>query len=380
MRPTVIVMSERRYRRQNSRFQNPELEIVWAAAGPLDIAQKMALLERLAEETAQSFLTTSAGARETRAVVALCECRSLLGHSPSVGEYERERQLNPQYGWPPEATVRRWLGAGSWNKALERAGLNAIAGGDVIVRQRLGSAFSTDEAILALQLCAHDLGAVPTWHELYFWSNRPDVMAMPGRRPRSIQVYIRLFDSYPLALKAAGLCGEGTAAVSSRGVFRTVGRYAYEDFLNAICEVASRIGHPPARGEYRRERRQIEDESLAAGAPRTIPGEDVIARAFGGDWSAAIVAAGLADVATARLSRPPRYTDEELIETLREAREEIGDLTSTGFKKWRVQTIAEAEAAGTPRYIPSFELIRQRFKTWNAALEAAFPSPSTDAE
>lgn len=374
-------MSERRYRRQNSRFQNSELEIVWAAIGALDIAQKMALLEGLAEETAQSFLTTSAGARETRAVVALCECRSLLGHSPSVSEYERERQSNPQYGWPPEATVRRWVGAGSWNKALERAGLNAIAGGDVIVRQRLGAAFSTDEAILALQLCAKDLGAPPTHHELFRWCKRPDVMALPGRRPLSIQVYIRLFKSYVKALEAAGLCGDGIAAVSAHGVFRTVGGWDHEDFLKALCEVASRIGHPPARSEYRRERRRIEDESLEAGAPRTIPGEDAIARAFGGDWSAAIVAAGLADAATARMTRPPRYTDEDLIGTLQEAREAIRDpFTSTAFKQWRVRSIAEAKAAGTPRYIPSFEQIRNRFKTWNAALEAAFPSSSTGAE
>ena len=372
-------MSTRRYGKQNSPFKNTDLDVVWAAINMLDVTDRMRILEALAQETATAFISWSASARETRAVVSLYECRSLIGHSPSVGEYERERLAAPSNGWPPEVTVRRWLGAGSWNKALDRAGLDPVAGGDVIMKLVLGNAFTADEAILALRQCAGDLGGgAPTHHELIRWAHSPEVMSRPGRRPLAPQVYIRLFGSYLQALEAAGLCGD-SHAVSAHGSFRMIGGYTLEDLLDALREVATRIGHAPTRSEYRRERRAIEKESHAAGAPRTIAGEDAIARAFGGDWSAAIVAAGLADAAGARMVRPPRYTDEEILETLREARREVGDpFTSSVFRVWRPRRIAEAEAAGTPRYIPSFELVRSRFGTWTAAMALAFPAPSVE--
>jgi len=52
--------------------------------------------------------------------------------------------------------------------------------------------FQPDEIYDALRDCRDALGHVPVWTEYQAWAHRPDVRALPGRRPRSHRPFGRL--------------------------------------------------------------------------------------------------------------------------------------------------------------------------------------------
>ena len=152
-----------RNRRPYGRFGDPAAEVVWGAIEVLDEASKHAVLRALGDRLAvDPLLVSGHQAREARAVSALQEARDLLGRSPSVREYVELREVGGERDWPREAQVRRWLG-GSWNRALERAGMDVAPSADVVVREQVGSAFGKEEVVAALRACAESLGRVPTF-------------------------------------------------------------------------------------------------------------------------------------------------------------------------------------------------------------------------
>lgn len=111
--------------------------------------------------------------------------------SVSEPEFARLRGEHPEFGWPAESCVRRWLGGGSWNNALRRARLDAVEDGDGFAVVK-GRAFDWDEVAEAVRTCrdalcgpnydrAKDFGL----HAYLAWAGRPNILHLPGRRPRS---------------------------------------------------------------------------------------------------------------------------------------------------------------------------------------------------
>src|SRR5690348_144100 len=129
-------------------FTQPSARAVWAAICVLDIALQWEVLRELQARLAAPDLLPDA--RVARAVLALKEAADAVGGSPCESEYEELRTGDyRRAGWPSSHTVRRAI-AGTWNECLARAGLEAVADGDVIVRE-LGSSFTQDEVKEALQ-------------------------------------------------------------------------------------------------------------------------------------------------------------------------------------------------------------------------------------
>jgi hypothetical protein len=175
---------------RGQRFSDPQCNVVWAAIRALDEAAKHDLLFRLGEHLALSETDRDGpqATREARAVAALREAWSLHareGDTSSTGLpvaiYRALRSEHPERSWPPDGSIRRWLG-GNWNDALRRAGLDALPEAEVTMRP-LGSALSKQEAVAAVQACAKDLGEVPTFSRYVGWVRRPDVRRREGRRP-----------------------------------------------------------------------------------------------------------------------------------------------------------------------------------------------------
>jgi hypothetical protein len=99
---------------------------VWAAFMELDLALQHDLLRELQELLAVPEGSRSiSGTRIARAIAALREAADELGHSPSVKDFRRLRFEHPERRWPPESSIRVWLGSGRWNGSLSRAGLEA---------------------------------------------------------------------------------------------------------------------------------------------------------------------------------------------------------------------------------------------------------------
>src|SRR5437879_162621 len=105
---------------RTKKFVSPEAEIVWPAIRALDEAAKHELLALLGQPLALAeHDRTPQGERIARAVAALREAHDLYraegGDGPLTVEiFRRLRVEHPQAGWPPDASIRRWLG-GSWN-------------------------------------------------------------------------------------------------------------------------------------------------------------------------------------------------------------------------------------------------------------------------
>jgi hypothetical protein len=113
---------------RTKKFVSPEAEIVWPAIKALDEASKHELLGRLGDHLAVAEDDrTPQGQRIARAVGALREAHRLFEAEGNQGPltvevFRRLRVEHPEAGWPPDSSIRRWLG-GSWNDALRRARL-----------------------------------------------------------------------------------------------------------------------------------------------------------------------------------------------------------------------------------------------------------------
>jgi hypothetical protein len=367
-------------------FADPSARMVWAAICILEEAAQHEILAALRERLAL------AGERETphdvriaRAVAALREASDLLelGENLSVERYKRIREQHEDFGWPPEGSIRRWLG-GSWNDALGRAGLEAVPDGDVTT-YRLGSAITRDEVIAAVQACAREGDSVPTLSQYVFWAKQPAVRRRPGRRPLSQSAFDRLFGGWLPALIAAGLVdAEAPARAPSPGPgqVRPSGyRFTREQIRAALREIAELVGRSPRTAEYHRERARLLQAQDASGRPvRALPSYNVINDRYE-TWDDALVDAGLEPLGGrgTKSSEPrerrtsKRISDEEILDVLREAHTTVGDPFTTGaYTAWRAEQLKIDRANGRLRRLPIWGTISLRFGSWAAARQAAF--------
>lgn len=263
------------------RFRDPAAQVVWAALCTLEEAAQHELLTALQQRLAfpEERLSPHA-ARVARGVAALREVAALVGRSPSVGEYRRLRDQNPERRWPDDSSVRQWLG-GNWNDALTEAGLDALP--DPIAHHpERGPHFSDEELLAAIRECANDLGQ--PIQELSFqrylcWARSSRVRKRPGRRPQGQLPYER-FDGWTKAKAAAlGVEDMDLAGAGGRGY-----RYTEEQVFTAADEISRRLGRPgafPGQTEWVKERRRILVAEERAGKPRrAIPGKEAVRRVF----------------------------------------------------------------------------------------------------
>jgi MoxR-like ATPase len=167
-------------------FADPSARLVWAAICTLEEAAQHEVLRALRERLAlANDRDTPQAVRVARAVADLREASELLepDEQLSVEVFKRVPKTTPDWRWPPESSIRRWLG-GSWNDALRRAGLDAVPHGDALT-YHLGSAISRHEAITAVKQCADERGYVPSLSQYVFWAKQPAVRRRAGRRPAS---------------------------------------------------------------------------------------------------------------------------------------------------------------------------------------------------
>jgi hypothetical protein len=137
------------------RFNDMRLDFIWAGIETLDTALQHALLHELATVHARSALSPRSDADKVRAgVFKLRDVAEILGHSPTIHEYEKCRAAIPELDLPANGTVRRWLG-GNWNACLARALLDTVTDGDEALRPiGLNQRFEDGEILDAVRECA----------------------------------------------------------------------------------------------------------------------------------------------------------------------------------------------------------------------------------
>jgi hypothetical protein len=189
-----------------------DARVVYAGFLVLDRADQHAFADALLRELTSRQPRDTPSRRMTEAIRSLREATHTLGEPPTIRQFETLRREHPEWGWPPSSTIRRWLGARAWDEALRLAGLPTPLPGDAL-EPELGPAFTTREAIEALQQCTQDLGRLPSFNEYHAWAHRTDVIGRPGRRPLSEGPFCRLFGSFQLAIVAAGLAEDARSAV-----------------------------------------------------------------------------------------------------------------------------------------------------------------------
>lgn len=377
------------------------LRAVMAAIDQLDPAKQHALLKTIQIDLQLGDLVpNSASSKLQRAIAALVEASALNGDEPlSRDRFIALRLAHGKKGeWPDDNSIRRWLGASTWNDALRRARLTATPDGDAIVRQ-LGPHYKQEEIDQALRDCTRDRGVPPSFDAYIAWARRPDVQALPGRRPMSQSPFDR-YGGFLSCLESAGLidrtgsqasCGANLALQDREGSSALIRSAAYfvpeEQLREALHEVTTRLSHSPRVTEYARERRAIYEETSAAGRPRAIPSYNTFHRRHGDlTWDEILMHYGLDPLGgrhTGKKTGPKGPTGEqldreEMLIVLREAWEaHERKLTVAAFRKWRVEQTLRDRAAGIIRRIPEYTSYLAYFGSWEKALQAA-ASPAVD--
>lgn len=365
-------------------FADSSAQMVWAAICALEEGAQHDVLRSLRERLAVSGeRSTPHEVRVARAVAALREAADLcdVGEHLSIQVFKRLREERAEFGWPPESSVRRWLG-GSWNDALRRAGLDAVPDGDVVT-YRLGSAITHEEAIAAVRACAEELGGVPTLSQYVFWAKRPEVRRRCGRRPNSQGPFDRLFGGWLNALVTAGLVDADAPARTpnlTAGQVRPSGyRFTTEQIRQSLRDVAERVGRPPRTSDYQRERAAMLAEAEVTGRPRAIASYNVINDRYV-CWDDALIDAGLEPLGGRGTQNSPprerrssrRISDAEILAVLREAYDAVGTpFTTAAYTGWRAEQDARNRAARRLRRLPAWGTISERFGGWSAACEQA---------
>jgi hypothetical protein len=377
------------------RFSDPTLEPIWAAIEILDEAAKHELLDYIQERLAVAGSENRAPrSRTARLVRALREAaKVLVKEDPeaelSVETYRRLRSGNPDYDWPSDGSIRRWV-AGSWNDALRRARLPGVSNGDAVIAPK-GPRFEPDEMLAAVRQCAEELDRpLPGVEDYLAWARRPDVRNRPGRRPLSPTPFGRCFSSWPDVLRGAGLLeGDALAPKSTRLAPVSGFGYTTDDLHRALRTVADRVGGSPRTAVYQRERGAILSEREASGEPPApFPSLAPLFDRYE-CWDDALVDAGLEPLggrATGclgprQIRRTKRVSDEAIFAVLREAYEAIGEpFTTTAYTDWREEEILRDRARRCFRRIPTYPTISQRFGYWATACELAFAEPSEEED
>lgn len=355
-------------------FTSPLSFQVWAALMTLEVSLQFELLRELATRFAMAVLgPTTRDDRVRKAVVDLHIAADIYGHSPSVKEYRRLCEEQPELKLTPEGTIRRWLGGG-WNDCLRLSGLDTVSDGDFAARPS-GTTyrFPAEDVYQAVRDCTVDLGHAPSWSEYFAWVDRPDVQERPGRRPRSNHPFERL-GGFRTVLVAAGVLDEEETRLGVDGRLLPL-RYAYtrDDFIRALASFAASEGPPLRQARYTRWRETVHREARARGELVALPAADTI-RAFFGSRNAALEAAGLPPVEARQPSftgkKRPSYAREEKIDWLQQAWAEIGEpFTSVAYEnRRRARTDAGLEPG------PSLTSLAGTFGTWGEAARHARPA------
>lgn len=271
------------------------------------------------------------------------------------------------------------------------AKLQPVFDGDALVEE-LGPKFTREEILTALREYAdEDVEKIPTVRAFLAWARRPDVLARPGRRPRSLGPIQRAFpDGWPQALAAAGLIatddaptdGDHNGRGSSWGVARPAWGTGYktEHVRDALRECARAIGRSPKMGEYQawREDRFIQrrEEGLL---PRAIPSSSLIQNRYD-TWDDALVDAGLEPARgrshpTRTGNYPPRrkrITDEQIFAAICEAYEKVGNpFTVTAYSKWRKDKEVALRRRRKLDKVPSYHVMHERFGSFEETVRLA---------
>ena len=300
-------------------FSDPAAAVVWAGLMVLDVALQHEFLACLRDRLAVPGLVGGTHAvRIQRLVAAVREAEGLLvaaagadpgfdpTNPPALTEdaYTDIRKDHPEYGWPPASSMRNWV-QGGWNDVLRRAGVKPVEGGDALFVS--SSAEYTWEEVAAAFVAFRDElvqkgHPAPTdfsLRDLLNWAKRPDVLARPGRRPRSQSPFDK-FGGF-LAAKAAALAGapapsetrDGARAARS-GHLRPASGYGYTDaqLKTAVDEVVAFLGRVPRATEFTNGRRDILKAEAKRGlAKRPFPSYPKLIDRWT-PWDAALVACG----------------------------------------------------------------------------------------
>lgn len=373
-------------------FADPAAGVIWAGFLTLSESLKHQLLAALQEHLAiAGDRSTPEGVRVARAVGALHEARDLLNRSQprsrlTQDAYEALRGEHPEHGWPPESSLRRWLGGAdgsSWNTALRRAGLECAPESEVLVA-RLGGAFTRDEAVSAVRMFIEDFDYAPGMREYIRWAKQPGIKRRPGRRPLSQVAFDRLFQGGwdEVIREAVNVApGDPSPVVYNGGSARPAGAtWSREVRREALCACAKQTGRSPRCSEYMSWRdRMNRDRAEQKLPPLPLPSYSSYHTHYG-SWDEALVAAGLEPLGgSATRSNPAgprvskrRVSDEELLDLLRRAYADKGSpFTTLAYTAWVDERKAADRAAGRrPRY-SSYATIITRFGRWSAACELA---------
>jgi hypothetical protein len=308
-------------------------------------------------------------------IAAAQACARDLGHGPSMPEFFHW-VLRPDVQARPGRRPRSYQpfkNFGGFPAVLVAAGVRHDDGDDRAPRPSGTSyRFSRIELFEAVREAASDLGRPPSMPEFFQWVKRPNVLARPGRRPRSYHPFERL-GGFQAVLVAAGVIREGEARYGTDGRLLPL-RYAYtrEDMTRALAEVAARVGGQLTSSGYTRERTKMHDESRKSGDLVSLPSADTIRDHFG-TWKLALEAAELPSIA-ARVppftgSRRPSYTHNQKIEWLQRAWVELGEPFTIGaYITWR-----RGRAAGGLDPGPSPSCLTDTFGNWTDATAQVRP-------
>lgn len=211
---------------------------------------------------------------------------------------------------PAYTTITRRFG--SWHEGLRKAGLRAALD------------WSDDEILASLRDYAREQGRTPT---------RDEWRGLPNEYPAPTTVVNR-FGGWNKALDAAGL----------KPAARTSTAYwTKHHVMEALIRDTLRRGHAPTVAEWRSEDK--------------LPSPAVIFREFD-TWNEALAAAGIEGRPEG--GAPQTWTDPQIFAALRADTKERGHPASP--TEWRRERKADA---------PSYHTLRDRFGTFRAAFEAA---------
>lgn len=134
-------------------------------------------------------------------------------------------------------------------------------------------------------------------------------------------------------------------------------RYTEEDYVNAIRECASIVGHRPYSQEYHRVRTKLKKTHW--------PSHARIAQVYG--WNNLLAIAGYDRKPLPKGMGKARWTLDELAGFIRQAGDSLGDglpPSATQYNAWASQRRGE---------VPNLATIRQRFPSWMDAINYAYP-------
>ncbi len=242
--------------------------------------------------------------------------RVLRDLADELGRTPTYRELLNRRGLPSPSIYHKRFG--SWNKALEAAGLEPK-------RRRRPPAYTDEQLLQALRDLAAKLGRTPVYRELLNHRGLP-----------SPSIYHKRFGSWNAALEAAGL--------EPKRRRRPPRHFTSDQLLEILRDLADDLDRTPKRRDLAA-RRDLPAPSAYYGHFKT--------------WAAALKAAGL----EARHRHTPAYDDEQLLDILRGLADELN----------RTPTYRDL---ATRRDLPAPSAYYGHFGSWNGALEAAGLEPN----